>query len=195
MSYRFVLCHRRTAVIRFGETRAASRSDAGRGSRTIERVGHRVEIRLRPRPSLWSNTPVGFIPDSQHHMLRVLAARLVPESARLPGEGHQDMMTIIDDALAGRSARMRRQFSLFLKVLRLAPIARYGRRFDRLTQQQQDSVLRWFQDFPVQIVRSGFWGVRTLVMMSYYTRPEVGASIGYHPVSDGNAVLHARSRR
>lgn len=105
------------------------------------------------------------------------------------------MLALIDQALADRPAAIQRQFSLFLHVLRWAPVARYGRPLDRLAPQQQDSVLRWFQDFPVQVIRSGFWGVRTLVMMSYYARPEVGASIGYQPSADGNAVLHARSRR
>ena len=150
---------------------------------------------LRRPPALWSNTRVGAIPDSQRDLLRLLAARLVPESAKLSRTEHSEMLALIDQALADRPAGMQRQFSLFLRVLRWAPVARYGRPIDRLTPQQQDSVLRWFQDFPVQVIRSGFWGVRTLVMMSYYGRPEVGATIGYHPSANGNAVLHARSRR
>jgi hypothetical protein len=138
---------------------------------------------------------VGVIPDSQRNLLSVLAARLVPEAAQLPHADHLAMLALIDEALAGRPPRMQRQFGLFLRVLQWAPVARYGRRLDRLTPQQQNSALRWFQDCPVHIVRSGFWGVRTLVMMGYYGRPETGASIGYHPSADGNAVLHARSRR
>ena len=138
---------------------------------------------------------MGVIPDSQRDLLSLLAARLVPESAQLSGAGHAEMLALIDEALADRPATMQRQFSLFLQVLRWAPVARYGRRLDRLAPQQQEAVLRWFQDCPVQIIRSGFWGVRTLVMMGYYARPEVGASIGYHPSADGNAVLHARTRR
>jgi hypothetical protein len=128
-------------------------------------------------------------------MLRLLAARLVPESAQFSCAGHDEMLALIDQALSDRPAAMQRQFSLFLRVLRWAPVARYGRTLDHLAPEQQDSVLRWFQDFPAQLIRSGFWGVRTLVMMSYYARPEVGASIGYRPSADGNAVLHARSRR
>lgn len=105
------------------------------------------------------------------------------------------MLALIDQMLADRPAAMQRQFVLFLRVLRFAPVARYGRVLDRLAPPQQDLVLRWFQDCPIQIIRSGFWGVRTLVMMGYYARPEIGASIGYHPSADGNAVLHARSQR
>jgi hypothetical protein len=138
---------------------------------------------------------VGVLLDSQRDLLRLLAARLVPESVQLSGAGHAEMLAIVGEALATRPAQMQRQFSLFLHVLRWAPVARYGRRLDRLAPQQQDAVLRWFQDCPVQLVRSGFWGVRTLVMMGYYTRPDVGAAIGYHPSGDGNAVLHARTRR
>jgi hypothetical protein len=138
---------------------------------------------------------VGAIPDNQRPLLRLLAARVVPESAQLSAAEHAEMLALIDEALADRPAAMQRQFRLFLQVLRWAPVARYGRRLDRLQPPQQDSVLRWFQDCPVQIIRSGFWGVRTLLMMGYYARPAVAATIGYHPSTDGNAVLHARSRR
>jgi hypothetical protein len=55
--------------------------------------------------------------------------------------------------------------------------------------------LRWFQDHPLQIVRGGFWGARTLLLLGYYGQPDAGASIAYTPSLDGNAVLHARSRR
>jgi hypothetical protein len=138
---------------------------------------------------------VVVIPDSQCELMRLVAARVVPESAGLSPSEQTEMLTLVDQALADRPAAMQRQFRLFLRVLRFAPLVRYGRVLDRLAPPQQDSVLRWFQDCPVQILRSGFWGMRTLVMMGYYARPEVGASIGYHPSADGNAVLRDRSRR
>ena len=65
----------------------------------------------------------------------------------------------------------------------------------RLDGARQDAVLRFFQDAPIQLVRSGFWGVRTLIFIGCYGRPDAGADIGYSPSADGNAVLHARARR
>jgi len=138
---------------------------------------------------------VGVIPERQRTLLRLLAVRLVPESAGLTLAQHDDLLAVVEHALADRPVGMQRQFRGFLGLLRWAPIVRYGCRLDSLTPSRQDAVLGWFQDCPVQMLRSGFWGVRTLVMMGYYTRPEVMAAIGYHPEADGNAVLHARDRR
>ena len=105
------------------------------------------------------------------------------------------MMALVEGTLASRTPAMRRQFSLFLRVLRWLPFLRHLRPLDRLGGERQDAALRWFQDHPLQIIRGGFWGVRTLLLLGHYGQPAVGASIGYTPSTDGNAVLHARARR
>ena len=111
-----------------------------------------------------------------------------------PGD-RDAMLDLVDQALAARSPAMRRQFGLFLQMLRWWPLLRYVRPLEMLDPRQQDAVLRGFQDAPVQLVRSGFWGVRTLIFIGYYGRPDVGPSIAYRPSRDGNAVLHDRTRR
>jgi hypothetical protein len=131
----------------------------------------------------------------QRAFLLTLAARIVPWSSGLTPDRRAACVELIADALGGRPVAMRRQFALFLAVLRWAPVVRYLRPFDRLDGDRQDAVLRWFQDCPLQIVRSGFWGVRTLIFLGCYGHPDVGPSIAYTPSTDGNAVLHARARR
>jgi hypothetical protein len=138
---------------------------------------------------------VPLISDTRRPFVLALASRIVPESAAVGCDEHDRMLALVEFAMADRPAAMRRQFVLFLSVLRWAPALRYGRRFDRLDAARQDAVLRAYQHAPLQLLRSGFWGVRTIIMMAFYARPGVGASIGYRPGPDGNAVLHARTQR
>ncbi len=129
---------------------------------------------------------------NQRGFLLVLARRIVPAAALLDTPGQEALLALIDDALSVRSVATRRQFAVFLRVLRWLPVARYGRPLDHLTPDRQDEALRWFQDSPLPLLRSGLWGVRTLVLLGYYGRTDVGAQIAYRPSRFGNALLHDR---
>jgi hypothetical protein len=124
--------------------------------------------------------------------LLVVGARIAPGIAELDGAALDRVAAIVERAIGARPPSLQRQLRLFLDVLRWAPLARYGRPFDRLRPEQQDAVLRWFHDAPLTPLRHGFWGVKTLIYMGYYGRPEAGAGIGYHPSRSGNAFLDAR---
>ena len=123
--------------------------------------------------------------------LRVLAARIVPETTELDTSGMSRFFGIVDGALQDRPESVRRQFATFLGVLRWAPAARFGRPFEKLLDTQQDAVLRWFEDCPVGPLRKGFWGLKAMVFMGYYGQPETNELIGYAPEFDGRAGLHA----
>lgn len=150
---------------------------------------------LAIRTAFWSNTRVGVLTPAQRAFLLGIAPRFVPDAARLDASEATAFTDLIDEALAQRPAALRQQFGLLMGVVRWSPVARYGRPLEALAPAEQDAVLRWFQDAPIQKLRSGFWGLRTLILMGYYGRPAVGASIAYHPSHDGNAVLHARTPR
>lgn len=124
--------------------------------------------------------------------LLLVGERIAPGIAALDPAGRKDVEALIEQAIAARPPRVGRQLALFLQVLRWAPVLRYGRTFERLSASRQDDVLRWFHDAPVRSLRQGFWGVKTLVFMGYYGRPEIGVTIGYRPSRSGNAFLHAR---
>ena len=124
--------------------------------------------------------------------LLLVGERIAPGLAQLDAGGREAAAAIIRRAVAARPPAVQRQLTLFLNVLRWAPLARYGRPFDRLPPAEQDAVLRWFHDAPLAPLRHGFWGVKTLAYMGYYGRPEAGAAIGYRPSRSGNEFLHGR---
>jgi hypothetical protein len=134
---------------------------------------------------------VQSLPQAKAEFLRVLAARIVPETANLDASGASRFFAIIDSALMDREPGVRRQFATFLGVLRWAPLLRYGRPLENLLPGRQDTVLRWFEDCPVGLLRKGFWGLKAMVFMGYYGQPETHAEIGYAVSFDHQGPLHA----
>jgi hypothetical protein len=131
------------------------------------------------------------LPHEKAAFLGVLAARIVPEFSDLDAAGASRFYTIIDDALQDRPPTMRRQFGVFLSVMRWAPIVRYAAPFHRLAPARQDAVLRWFEDAPIALLRKGTWGLKSMVFMGYYGQPETNALVGYQPAFDGRDGLRA----
>ena len=114
-------------------------------------------------------------------LLRTLGPRIAPGVAALDDAGRAAFLKIVEDAVGSRPPGVQKQISLFLAVLRFL--------IDGKAPARQDAVLRWFYSCPIPILRKGFWGVKTLVLLGYYGRPEFGASIHYQPSRDGNAKL------
>jgi hypothetical protein len=135
---------------------------------------------------------VPFLTGPRRDFFLALAVRIVPESASLDAPARDRLVALVEDLLATRTPKTRRELALFLRVLRWLPAVRYLRPLDRLAACDQDASLRWFQDSPVALFRKGFWGVKTLVFLGYYGRPEIGETIRYRPSREGNRSLHAR---
>jgi hypothetical protein len=127
--------------------------------------------------------------DKQAAFFGLVAESITPEVVSLDADGRRRMAEIVDTALQDRDEGVRKQFATFLGVIRWAPVARFGRPFDRLDTQRRDATLRWFQDCPVALLRQGFWGLKALVFMGYYGQPETREEIGYHPEFDGRAGI------
>jgi len=120
---------------------------------------------------------------SVRHILRAVATTVVPESASLDERGWTDLETVIARALAQRDERVRRQLTAFLRLVQVLPLTRYGQPFTRLTSKRRTAFLESIERSPVTLIRRGFWGLRTLIYMGYYTRDDIAAAIGYraHP--------------
>lgn len=110
---------------------------------------------------------------------RALATVFLPEAAALDAAGWQELEQTIEHALSSRPPAMRRQLILLIRALDLIPVLRYGRRFGRLAPAQALGFLNAVQDTPLLLLRRGVWGLRTLIFMGYYTRPQAAAAIGY----------------
>ncbi len=122
-------------------------------------------------------------------MLDLISARIIPGFSRLDAEGSRDFHEIVDRALMDRPEHIRRQFSIFLSLIRWAPGLHWGRPFDHLDGSRQDRVLSWLQDSAPDALRKGFWGLRTLVLMGYYGRDAAWIEVGYEPDFEGNRRL------
>jgi len=110
---------------------------------------------------------------------RAVATTVVPEAAQLTPAEWAEWEAIVARALAGRPARVRRQIALFLTVLDWLPLLRYARRLTALDAGRRTRFLASVQDAPWLLIRRGFWGVRTLVLMGYYGRSAAATAIGY----------------
>lgn len=128
---------------------------------------------MDPQPS-----PRAVLPPVRERF-RVLATSIVPESDGLDDAGWTDLETIVEKALSKRPAAVRRQLAVFIRLLDFLPRLRWFRPFARLDPRRRARFLRSIQDSRVFLLRRGFWGLRTLVFMGYYGRPEAYREIGY----------------
>ena len=114
---------------------------------------------------------------------RAIATTVVPEAGQLDAAGWADVERLVEKTLGPRPASVKRQLQLLIRAIGLLPLFRRGRRFTSLSSNERRAFLSTFEDSPVVLVRRGFWGIRTLVYLGYYARPETGHEIGYraHP--------------
>ena len=110
---------------------------------------------------------------------RAVARTVVPETTSLDAAGWARLEAIVEDALARRPARMRRQLVLFIRLIDWMSLLRHGRRFRSLGGDARARLLERLQDSPVLLLRRGFWGLRTLVYMGWYAQPSTATRIGY----------------
>lgn len=138
-----------------------------------------------------TTAPPRLLSGRQRTFFTALGHALVPQTRGLSAERQARFFEIIDTMLATRPRHMVRLLKIFLVVLRWFPLLRFGGRLDRLEGERQKEALRWFQDSPWVSIRTGFWGVKTLVFMGYYAQPDVAAELGYTPSHAGNDQLRA----
>lgn len=118
-------------------------------------------------------------------IFRAVARTVVPETADLDEPGWLDLERIAEEALASRPAKVRRQFGLLIRAIDTLPMLATGRRFSALDEDRRTRFLMTLQNSPVLLLRRGVWGLRTLVFMGYYVRPEAAALIGYRADARG----------
>ena len=122
-------------------------------------------------------------------IFRAVVTTIVPESASLDAKGWRDLEMVVESLLRDRPERLKRQLRLFLRLIQWLPVVRYGRPFTALDSTARTRVLAHLQNDPIQKVRVGFWGLRTIVLAGYYGRPEAAQAIGYAASARGWEAL------
>ena len=116
---------------------------------------------------------------------RALAATFVPETAGATSPEWAALEATVDAALARRPAALRRQVALFLRLLDWWARLRFRAPLARLDPARRLRVVESFARSPVLLFRRGIWGLRTLVMMGWYTQDAVIAALGYRARAEG----------
>lgn len=111
--------------------------------------------------------------------LRAIAETVVPATSALEPDGWLALERIVTNAITTRPPRVQRQLTLFLRTVEWLPVLRYGQPFSRLNPHRRQRFLESLQDSPLLLIRRGFWGLRTLILMGYYTQASTLGIIGY----------------
>ncbi|HJR35688.1 MAG TPA: hypothetical protein VJ817_12105 [Gemmatimonadales bacterium] len=111
--------------------------------------------------------------------LRPLAISFIPEIAGATAAQWSELEERIAQALAARPAAVRRQLGLFVRVLEAASRIRYRAGLAALDSGRRTALLEAFAGSPLLLFRRGIWGLRTLVMLGWYTQPSVVSALGY----------------
>ncbi len=121
--------------------------------------------------------------ESIRPLFRALTTTIVPGAADLDAPGWAELERIVERALAARPPALVRRLRLFILLLQWLPALRYARAFTGLDSARRTRVLSFIESAPIPLVRQGFWGLRTLVLLGYYGRAAAAAEIGYraHP--------------
>jgi hypothetical protein len=125
------------------------------------------------------------LPASLQAPFRALAITMVPDAASLDEKAWRDVDASIAQALARRPPSVRRQLALLIRVLDALPLLRWGRRFRHLGAGRRARFLDAIQYSPILLLRRGVWGLRTLVFLAYYARPDVQLELGYQATPRG----------
>lgn len=122
-------------------------------------------------------------------IFRAVVSAVVPEADQVAEPAWGEIEALVEATLRDRPPAMLRQLELFLHAIQWLCVFRYGRRFTSLSAAERTRYLARLQDHPVELIRCGFWGVRTLAFLGYYGRSEAVRAIGYAPDARGWEVV------
>lgn len=118
-----------------------------------------------------------------------MVSTVVPEAKNLSEPGWSELETLVETTLQNRPRAMHRQLRPFIHAIQWLPVFRYGRCFTTLGAEERLQVLCYLQDHRVEVIRCGFWGLRTLALLGYYGRSEGVHSTGYAADPRGGEAL------
>ncbi|MBZ5520670.1 MAG: gluconate 2-dehydrogenase subunit 3 family protein [Acidobacteriia bacterium] len=114
-----------------------------------------------------------------------IVSTIVPEASALDSQGWINLEQLVEAALRDRPDALKRQLRLSLRGIQWMAVLRYGKPFTSLNAAQRVRFLSSLENHRLQIIRVGFWGLRTLALLGYYARPEAAREIGYEADARG----------
>lgn len=119
--------------------------------------------------------------------LRALAVSFVPETAGATETQWAALEETVNRAVATRPASLGRQLTLLIRLLDGLARLRHGKALDRLDSRRRTRLLERLaaSRLAPSLLRRGIWGLRTLLMLGWYTQPEVAAALGYRATAAG----------
>jgi len=112
-------------------------------------------------------------------LFRAVTRAAVPASAGLDDEGWARAEALVDAALADRPGSVRRQVTIFFRIVDVLSVLRFGRGLQGVESAQARTLLGWLERSPLLLLRRGVWGVRTLAFMGFYGQGATRKQIGY----------------
>ena len=94
-------------------------------------------------------------------------------------DADENTLSHMEGMLTNRREEIRKKFTLFLKVIRILGFLKTGRAFERLAPEKRARLLRSFEYSRLSLFRRGFWGLRSLVMLAFYTDARNAKKIGF----------------
>jgi hypothetical protein len=119
------------------------------------------------------------VPPTLRMVFRAVVSTVVPEAVNLDEPRWVELERVVEETLGARPRNLQRQLRLLLGGIQWLPVFRYGKTFTTLDPARRARFLSTLEDHPVQLIRKGFFGLRTLALLGYYGRPEAARAIGY----------------
>lgn len=113
-------------------------------------------------------------------MFRAVVRTVVPEADALDSAAWDELEGLVSESLRDRPPVLLRGLRLFLRLVQWAPLFRFGRPFTHLDRDRRTRFLAGLQNSRSDLIRVGFWGLRTLALLGYYGREQAARVIGYH---------------
>ena len=117
--------------------------------------------------------------------LHALAVGFVPEIAFATAAEWSALEAAVEHAVSNRPSGLRRQLRLLIGTIDWTARLRYGRGLVRLSPAERDQLLARLSVSRIALLRRGIWGLRTLIMLGWYTQPDVAAGLGYRARAEG----------
>ena len=122
-------------------------------------------------------------------LFRSLTVTVVPEANSLSESEWWVLYAVIEQALDSRPNAVRKQLSAFISLVRIITFVRHAKSFTALPTQQRYGLLHSLETSRIAVFRKGMWGLRTVLMMGFYARPNAAIAIGYRADRKGWAAL------